>query len=289
MKIRALLLAAAMCAGVTSAAGTALEQELEAYAADKDAVIGVAVVTDDGEVTGINTGRAFPMCSVMKFPLAIAVAEHADSLGITLAVAPEMILPDTYSPMREVYGSRDTTHISLRTLLDYSVRQSDNNACDILLQYIGGTGALQEQLERLGYGKDIVVRHTEADMHADVARTYENTAIPAAMAALLRAFDSDSISSPAKTELRHMMENCATGLDRIPSAFPGAVVGHKTGTGDTGSNGRIISVCDAAYVHLPDGRCVYLAVFIQDSPYGLQRTSAMIGEIASIVARSIYQ
>ena len=55
--------------------GLAIEDSLRMYIESKDARIGVAVMTADSCMFGVNTHDAFPMLSVMKFPLALAVAE----------------------------------------------------------------------------------------------------------------------------------------------------------------------------------------------------------------------
>ena len=47
------------------------------------------------------------------------------------------MLENTYSPMLRLYGKRDFT-IRLDSLLRYSVAESDNNACDIIMRLAGG-------------------------------------------------------------------------------------------------------------------------------------------------------
>jgi len=267
-----------------------LQRELEAYVADKDATIGIAVITEDGDTTGVNIHRRFPMCSVVKFPLALHVCDYAEAAGInledSLTVTAADLRTDTYSPMLTDYAGLDTIRITIRTLLDYSLRLSDNNACDILFSATGGPAELSTYLGRLGHN-DINVKWNENDMHQDISRSFDNTSTPAAMAVLFEYFDRDCVS-PSHQYIKQTIEQCATGNDRLPAPFltGNAITGHKTGTGDI-DGGRIIAVNDAGYVHMPDGSKYYIAVFIENSAYGLDETSAMIGEISSIVAVSL--
>ena len=85
------------------------------------------------------------------------------------------------------------------------------------------------------------------------------------------------------------METCATGKDRLvaPLATLPVRTGHKTGTGFELPGGRLMAVNDAGYVFLPDGRRYTITVFVEDSGYGMARTSALIAEISGIVYRHI--
>ena len=66
-----------------------------------------------------------------------------------------------------------------------------------------------------------------------------------------------------------------------------AMIGHKTGTGDVNSQGRIIGVNDAGYVFLPNKQGYAIAVFIADSGYGMTETEKMIADISEIAFKSL--
>ena len=66
--------------------GLAIEDSLRMYIESKDARIGVAVMTADSCMFGVNTHDAFPMLSVMKFPLALAVAETVGERECSFAI-----------------------------------------------------------------------------------------------------------------------------------------------------------------------------------------------------------
>ncbi len=104
------------------------------------------------------------------------------------------------------------------------------------------------------------------------------------MASLMDKFDrefNDSIS----LEIKRLMETCETGVNRLskPLIKSNAIIGHKTGTGFTLPNGRLMAVNDAGYVHLPNGRGYSIVVFIKNSGYDSETTESMIAEISRIV------
>ena len=88
-----------------------VEEALRKYVDERAdrARIGVAVVTDRGRVFGVRTDEAFPMMSVVKFPLALtvvrAVEEREGTLNYSIPVAREQLHTDTYSPMLVRYSS----------------------------------------------------------------------------------------------------------------------------------------------------------------------------------------
>lgn len=274
-----------------SAAGShsGLQSELEAYIADKDAHIGIAVIFDGADTVQVNGTMPFPMLSVYKFPQALAVADYCTKHGLDLdgmvSISADEIKPDTWSPMREKYGINDL-RLSLREVLTYSLAQSDNNACDILFRLIGGPAVADSVLTAMGFD-DIVMASTEDEMHSDVRLCYRNHATPIAMARLFDDFYRKGLwhENPITEEIGKIMINCQTGANRLsrPLDTTEAVIGHKTGTGDKNSHGRIIGINDAGYIFLPDNHSYAIAVFIADSAYDMETSEMMIAHISEIV------
>lgn len=265
----------------------ALSDSLRHYVATLDARVGVAIETDAGPA-GINATDSFPMLSVMKFPLALALGHKLrksdESLQTSLPVGPEDLHTDTYSPMLEKYPADKYHYITLAELLDYSLRYSDNNAADILIKYCGGPAAVDSLLKTEEY-EEVAISRTENDMHRDPMLSYDNVATPQAIARMFRDFDVNENDAYAR-QIKQIVETCQTGKGRIPAAFKDskAVIGHKTGTGPANtSTGRLIAVNDAGYIHLPDGRSYALAIFIKDSAYSLEETEAIIAHISHMV------
>lgn len=269
-----------------------LEKTLAQFVSDKDATIGIAVIIDNSDTVSVNGNRQFPMLSVYKFPIALAYADFCHSTGLKLnrpiRITKEDLHLGTYSPMTEkiLTSSRlSTDSISMPSirLLEYMLQQSDNNASDIILRSIGGPAAVGSFLS-LADISGINVMNYENEMHIDTSLCYSNSSSPLAMAALLDHFDrksNDSIS----LEIKRIMESCQTGTERLPKPMPqaNAIIGHKTGTGFTLPDGRLMAVNDAGYVHLPDGRHYSIAVFIENSALTMPDTEALIAEISQLV------
>lgn len=265
-----------------------LQRELQEYVSDKDAGIGIGVIVDGRDTVEVNGHQRFPMMSVYKFPISLALADVCRAGGTAFddscTVVAAELHRDTYSPMTDRYADIDTVSISLRELLAYTLQMSDNNASDILLKRAGGAGRVDSYVRSLGVD-DIDIRWSEDEMHVDTVRCRDNSCTPLAMAALLSRFDAAD-NDTLTAEIKRLMETCATGTDRLlpPLSEAGALLGHKTGTGDINPVGRPQAINDVGYVHTPDGRHVYsIAVFISDSSYDIQSTSAMIAEISRIV------
>lgn len=266
-----------------------LQSALNEYVASKDANIGVAVIIDGKDTVSVNGNKPFPMLSVYKLPIALALADVYRSKAATfdnqIAILPEDLHRDTWSPLTEkILASdnalTDTLKLPARDLLQYMLQQSDNNASDIVLNSIGGLGSVNFP--------GINVVSSEAEMHVDNSLCYSNSATPIAITNLIDKFDRDMTDS-LSVEIKYLMQSCATGENRLakPLLPTNAVIGHKTGTGFTLPDGRLMAVNDAGYVHLPNGHRYVISVFIENSAYDMEQTEAIIAEISELVFRAV--
>lgn len=285
-----------LCACSSQNKYTDVQQALDEYVAEKDANIGVAVIIDGVDTVAVNGNKEFPMLSVYKFPITLALAEHyrQNNLPIDypITILPEDLHLDTYSPMTEkiIASSKmqtDTLMMSTAEILGYMLQQSDNNASDIALRELGGADYVEGYLKLVG-ATDVHVHNSEAEMHEDNSMCYSNSATPIGMASLMDKFDrefNDSVS----VEIKRLMETCETGANRLLKPLDGsnAVIGHKTGTGFILPNGRLMAVNDAGYVHFPNGHRYSIAVFIENSGYDMAQTEAIIADISGIVYDAI--
>lgn len=267
------------------------ETRIREYIGDKNAMTGVAVINahDPADTIMINADKDFPMMSVFKFPLALALAEWLDrqgrSLDDSVDVGEDELHEDTWSPMLKKYGKRPL-RLSYRELVEWSLTQSDNNACDILIARLGGTDKVEALLTGSGVSDKITVKVTEAQMHDDPSLSLRNSSTPRAMARLFERFDKGLSERSANfRETGEMLERCVTGADRLPAPFEGtgAVIGHKTGTGFTTASGGISAINDCGYIIMADGTRYYIAVFVADSEYSPEETSKIIADISEIV------
>lgn len=296
MKDLITLIAIAFIITITQSCGkttpaSSLQKELSDYVESKDAAIGIAVIIDRKDTVEVNGNKSFPMLSVYKFPIAVALGEcyrqSNDMIPDNLTITQSDLKQDTYSPMLEKYEGKESFQLTPDELLAYALQQSDNNASDILLKIMGGTESAMLVLKRLGF-ENINVVSTEEEMYEDNRLCYYNTSTPIAMARLLDGFDHE-FDDEYFRKVKRLMETCATGANRLakPLAGTNAVIGHKTGTGFTLPDGRLMAINDVGYVHLPNGRSYSIVVFIENSGYDMQQTEKIIAKISEIVYKHV--
>lgn len=296
-RLKTLILAAAVFVSCSASINyAALKSELNDYIRQQDARIGIAVIINGNDTVDIHGNEDFPMLSVYKFPIALALADYYRSNELDfdqpIAVTQEGLHADTYSPMtdsilRGCDPVPDTLWISARSILNYMLQQSDNNASDIAVKQLGGTQKVMDYLNAMG-APGINVVSTEAQMHDNINLCYLNSSSPLAMARLMERFLKHG-NDPLSMEIKQMLQSCTTGANRLalPLKTKNITIGHKTGTGFPLPDGGIMAVNDAGYVLLPDGRSYTIVVFIADSHNTLDRTETMIAHISELVLRHL--
>jgi beta-lactamase class A len=175
------------------------------------------------------------------------------------------LLPDTWSPLREKYPDGNVS-LSLSEILKYTVSQSDNNGCDILLKLIGGTKTVNNYIHQIGIS-DVSIMATEKEMHKSWDVQFSNWTTPkAATQLLLKFYKAKILSEKSFHFLWSVMAETITGAERIKGQLPaGTVVVHKTGTSDTNKEGVTAAVNDIGIVTLPNGNHFAICVFVSDS------------------------
>ena len=86
--------------------------------------------------------------------------------------------------------------MTISDLTKYMVSQSDNNATDILLSYVGGISKVQEYLNNIGFS-DIHISADEKMMEADIKNQYINQSTPLDVIRLMKMMHESSILSKA--------------------------------------------------------------------------------------------
>lgn len=271
-----------------------LETQLKEAIKDKKAEIGIAVIIDGKDTVTVNNDNHYPLMSVFKFHQALAVADYItkqnQSLDTLLKIEKSDLKPDTYSPLRDKYPQGEI-EMSIADLLRYTLQQSDNNACDILFNYQGGTDAVDKYIHSLGI-QDCAIVGTESAMHEDLDLCYQNWSTPLAAAELLEIFRREPLfAKEYKDFIWQTMVECQTGQDRLvaPLLDKGVIVGHKTGTGDLNAKGQQIGCNDIGFVLLPDGRTYSIAVFVKDSEKSFAENSKIIADISRIIYEYVTQ
>ena len=207
-----------------------------------------------------------------------------DHIGLDslIEVKSSQLKPDTYSPLRDEFPDQDIT-ISLGELLKYTISKSDNNTCDILIEYVGGIDQVNEYVKSLGI-KDCNLAATETLMHTS-GDAYLNWSTPEEVVRLLNIADKQPLfGTQYKDFLQAIMQETSTGKDKLKGQLPAdVIVGHKTGSSDRTPEGIKIADNDAGFVILPNGQKYYIAVFVMESQETDADNAAIIASISQIV------
>lgn len=258
---------------------------MEAIAAAAKGHVGAAVrVFETGEAAAFHGDDRFPMQSVYKLPIGMAVLREVDEGRLTLSqfvrVEKSDLVPRSFrSPIRDGHpqGGFD---LSLSELLRFAVSESDGTASDVLLRVAGGGARVSRYVEGLGV-TGIVVATSEKEMDHGPRVQYRNWATPLAAVELLCALqEGRGVSAPNRELLLRFLTETGTGPQRLKGLLPeGTVVAHKTGTSGT-AGGLTRATNDIGLVTLPDGRHMAIAVFVSDSPADLETREGVIAKIA---------
>ncbi|MFD2571854.1 class A beta-lactamase, subclass A2 [Spirosoma soli] len=264
-----------------------LRNQIEQLTQRAQGRVGVAAtVLETGESVTLHGDEPFPMQSVYKFPIGMAVLHQVDQGKLTLTQTirvdkSEYVSERQHSPMRDKYPNG--TEASVSDLLRYAVSESDGSASDVLLRIVGGAPVVMQYLQSLGI-KDIQVVNTEKEIGSDNAVQYRNWAKPTEAVALLRVLqEGRGLSKASRTHLLRLMIESPTGPKRIKGLLPaGTVVAHKTGGSGT-IDGVTAATNDVGIVTMPSGQHLAIAVFVSDAKADTATREEVIAEITKVV------
>ena len=233
-----------------------------------DAFIGVtAIHLESGRRVSVRGAEHFPMGSVFKFPIGLAVLKLVDdgklSLDRKITIEPKDFSVG-WSPLRDAAKGKPVTR-TIGELLELMVSRSDNTACDTLLKLAGGGAAVTRRMSDLGV-QHIRVDRTEKQISADIARAgadaytrdVRDSSTPDAMADLLVRFwrGRDGLSRASHALIFKHLTDSPTGERKLRAAAPaGWSVAHKSGMMPQTSN-------DVGILTSPDGKQhIAIAIF----------------------------
>lgn len=261
------------------------------FATKTDATVGYAAMNlDTGKVIRRRGDERFPMASVFKIPIAIALLQRVDKGEVFLTkevtITPEQFAPG-HSPLRDSANGKPVT-LTIGRLLESMLGESDNTSGDYLLGLAGGPAAVTRRMRELGID-GIRVDRPEAETIRDVlspggparyAKDPRDTSTPNAMLKLLVKLQRGQVGLSAESReiaLRIMSET-QTGLHRIRAGIPAAaMLAHKTGT----MNGTLN---DAGII---DGR-IAIAIFTKGSTKSSEEDrEALVADIARQVLKKL--
>lgn len=263
---------------------SALHNEIEQIASAAKGRVGMAAtLLETGESVAFNADQQFPMQSVYKLPIAMAVLERVDRGEFKLeqkirVEKSDMVREGQASPIRDRHP--DGAELSVNDLLQFMVSNSDGTACDVLLKNVAKPDAVMAYLHALGVD-GIIVANTEKEFGADNSLQYRNWAKPESVIVLLRALQEGRTLAPAsRALLLKLLTESPTGPKRLKGLLPAtASVAHKTGTSGT-VNELTAATNDVGIITLPNGRHLAIAVFVSDSTTDLETREGVIAKIA---------
>jgi beta-lactamase class A len=264
-----------------------LQKQLEQIASAAKGKVGVsAVVLETEETVSLNPHDHFPMQSVYKLPIGMAVMKQVDSGKIRLeqkvsVAKSDFVRQGQHSPIRD--KNPNGAEISVSELLRFAIGESDGTASDVLMKLAGGSGAVQAYLNELKI-TDMVVLNTEKEIGQDWQTQYRNWSSPEAAVTLLRALhERQGLFESSQALLLKLMIESTPGQKRLKGLLPaGTIVAHKTGTSGT-QNGVTAATNDIGIITLPNGKHLAIAVFVSDSPADEATREGVIAKIARAV------
>lgn len=264
----------------------ALRQKIQQIVSAKNATVGVAIVGNNGKDTlTLNGDRHFPLQSVFKFHLALAVLSEVDkgrfSLNQKITITPKDLLPDLYSPIRDKYPKGAT--LTLAEILKYTVAESDNVGCELLFKLMGGPRVVENYFAK-NQLKDVSIKFNEEQQQSNWDLQFQNWTTPKAANEVLAAFyynKKKQLSKQSHDFIWDTMKASQTGPNRLRGLLPKqTVIAHKTGSSGTNKQGITAAVNDIGIVFLPNGQPFFVSVFVTASKENAATNEKIIADIA---------
>lgn len=279
--ISALLCNLNLCLGQTPE----LKKEIEIIVGGKDLKLGLALYDfSTGKSISINGNDKYPMQSVFKFPIGVALLDCVSrgefSLSDSVTLTKADLLPDLWSPIRERWP--EGVRLPLVSVMTYMVAHSDNSATDFLIHKIGGVARIQDIVNRLG-AKKINIRNTEAEIQGSWSVQFDNWTTPNAMVDFLRLMNDGKLLDKANTAvLWEIMASASSGS--VNRLVPKTVTfARKTGYSGANSQGVIAAQNDVGIIEFEDGRRVAYAIFLTDSTLGTDAGYDILAQIGKAI------
>ncbi len=248
--------------------------------------MGVSIIGNKGKDTvSVNGERHYPMQSVFKFHIALAVLSQIDrgKLSFTQKIKIEKkdLLPKLYSVIRDRYP--DGAILSIDTILACMVSESDNVACDVLLKLLGGPQQVQAYFNR-NHFKDLSIKYNEVSQQGNWDLQFQNWTTPPAANEVLASFYDNSkklLSQKTHGFIWKLMKETTTGKGRLKGQLPAnAMVAHKTGSSGANTQGLTAAVNDIGIVFLPNGQHYFISVFVTSSREDTVTNEKIIADIS---------
>ncbi len=263
-----------------------LRQNIEKITKTKKAKVGVAIYNiNTKQGFFINEGTHFPLQSVYKFHIALVVLSLIDEGKFTLdkkiSITKKDLVPNLYSPIKETYPNGVT--LTVAEILEYTVCQSDNVGCDVLLRLIGGPSVVENYFIKNKF-TGISIKTNEQDQQAYWQTQFKNwITVESSNDILKKFFDKKQpyLSKNSYKFIWGLMEKTQTGKERLKGKLPtNVVVAHKTGTSGKNKDRITSAVNDIGIIYLPNGDFIIISVFVTNSIENDKTNEKIIADIS---------
>jgi beta-lactamase class A len=263
-------------------AGSDAANQIAAIEARLGGRMGVAALDiGSGKRLDYRAEERFPMCSTFKFLAAAAVLkrvdEKQDRLDRFISYDAKDILE--YAPITKAHLKEGG--MTLGSLCEAAIEQSDNTAGNLLLDAIGGPAGVTNFARSLGDQVTHLDRK-EPDLNSAIAGDDRDTTTPGSMLAdMTRILTGDVLSRSSRRQLENWLQGNKTGAAMIRAGVPtNWIVGDKTGRGANGATN------DIAIMRPPDRAPVLLAIYCVESTAANDRAPA-VAQVAKLVGESL--
>lgn len=271
-----------------SAQNTSLADKISTITKGKQATVGVSVLGFENNFKYSQNGdKKLAMMSVFKFHIACTALDLVDKGRLSLdqkVIIKKSELYNTWSPFKEKHPEGNI-EVTLSEIIDYAVALSDNNLCDILIELVGGTQAVQKFMDSKGI-QDFQIKHSERGMAlSGWDSLYENYTTTHSTVQLLKRFYERKLLSKKSTDyLMEIMLGTKTGFNKIVEQLPkGTPAAHKTGSSGRKDNTLTIAENDMGIITLPNGKHYAIAVYVSNSKESEAENCKIISDISKVV------
>jgi beta-lactamase class A len=297
---------------------------LESFVKPTGGELGFAIYhPESGKRFFLRGSERFPMASVYKLPIAIAVLHQVERQEIS----PSQKVRITPAGLRLGLGTNEVAELVGDSGYDFSVEEllhrmlvdSDNASSDALLRLMGAT-TVTKRIRELGI-EGIRIDRSEAELLldfvgassvepaegwsvAELRRRYgsvtpemrkaalerflrdpRDTATPEAMVALLEKVHRKEVLGPeGSNRLLGLLRETRTGKARLRGQLPAQTVfAHRTGTSDT-TDGVTGVTNDVGILTLPNGKGhLVMAAFLRKAKGSMAEREAVLAKIGRAV------
>lgn len=304
-----------------------LDKEIVAIEGQAQGRLGVALLDlKDRKQWSYRGSETFPMQSVFKLPLAVAVLQQVEAGKFRLDQPITVTRQDFSlfrSPLAKAFkGERNDYPLS--ELVRLAAGESDNTAADLLMRDIGGPQVVTKMLRDGGiaglsidryerqfqpeiyglrgfaWGETVDEKRFRAELKAlrpevriaalsNALKDKRDAATPEASALFLEGFAKGTwLRDPAHTAfIEKIAAEMKIGAERIKAGLPaGSRLAHRTGLGLT-TDGINHASNDIGIATLPDGRRFVIVVYLAGSRADAKERDAAHAAVARLAVSAL--